>query len=123
MSAEHISDAELDRILNLDRANGNVNMLRPMEIALSRDLLTEHVRTDLERLRALPTDPDATVQERRLRLRAIQQRLDFLAWLNGQPELVEVAIYPSSELGLTEDDLADLIEDGLLPFDDDEVPE
>lgn len=117
MMPDPISDAELDAILNRNRANGSVSMLRPMEIHLTRDYLIEVTRQSLEAMQAMSRSAEETPKQKRSVDRAMQQRIDFMAWLSTQPEQVHVALYPVDIDGITDDDVMDVLDDeDLWPF-------
>lgn len=114
---EPISDAELDAILTRNRANGSVSMLRPMEVFLDRDHLIEMTRMSLDTLRAERQPDHEDPKQKRNADRAIQQRIDFAAWLGGQPQRVHIGLYPVIEDGLSDDDVQDVLDDeDLWPF-------
>lgn len=105
-----LNDDELQRILGEDNIRGTVSMIRPLELFLETKFLQNLCRESLNRLREEPppTDP----QKRRLYYRAVQQRIDFAAWLQAQrDEEIYMALYPVAEDGLDDDDLDDLLED------------
>lgn len=117
MMPDPISDAELDAILNRNRVNGSVSMLRPLEIYVPRDGLLELVRTSLLTMQAARKRDEESPTQAKAADRAVQQRIDFLAWLQGQPEQVYLAMYPVSLDGLTDDDVLDVLEDDtMFPF-------
>jgi hypothetical protein len=101
-----VSAEEILRAIGGPRdVTSNVNMLHPLEVQLPRTYLEHVMRESLATLRAGAADDPATV-------RAIQQRIDFLGWLAGQPELVEIALYPAADDGLDDlEDLEDLVDD------------
>jgi len=93
-------------------------MLHPLELFMSREQLESLTRQSLEAIRTNRPSTE-TADERLASDRAIQQRVDFLAWLTTQEEQVYMAIYPADMDGLDElDDMADQIEDpdNPLPF-------
>jgi len=121
---------EIRRIAESRRSSGFASMLWPLSVDVDRDLLEQLVRQSLERLEAgtgwaLAQDDDEAQDgagappETRL-----QQHIDFLAWLQGEPEAVAIALYPAAHDGL--DEVAELLElgpddedgweDGELPF-------
>lgn len=108
--SEYMNDDELQRILGDPSIRGTVSMIRPMEVFINTKFLQELCRESLLRLREQPAPTDD--KQRRLYQRAVQQRIDFAAWLQVQrdPEIY-MALYPVSEDGLDDDDLDDLIED------------
>lgn len=110
--SEPISDDELHRILQDASVPGTVSMLRPLELYLNRKWIQELVRESLQRLQSNRHPQDETPTQRKDAVRAIQQRVDFLSWLQRQPDdELYMALYPVSEDGLSEDDLDDLLED------------
>jgi len=116
MLPDPISDAELDAILNRNRANGSVSMLRPMEIVVSRDYLLQVTRQSLTTLQSARQPDTEDDKQRRSADRSIQQRIDFMAWLSSQPEQIQLAIYPITA-GITDDDVMDVLDDqDLWPF-------
>lgn len=117
MMPDPISDAELDAILNRNRANGSVSMLRPMEIYLTRDYLIQVTRQSLEAMQAQPRPAEETAKQKKSTDRAMQQRIDFMAWLSTQPEQVHIALYPVDLDGITDDDVMDVLDDDtIFPF-------
>lgn len=114
---EPISDAELDAILTRNRANGSVSMLRPLELLLERDHLIDMARVSLDLLRAQPHPEPSAAKQQRAANRAIQQRIDFIAWLGCQPARVAIGLYPVIEDGLSDDDVQEVLDDeDLWPF-------
>jgi hypothetical protein len=114
-----VTNEDLKKILeSRSNASGFVTMLHPLELFMSREQLESLTRESLEAIKTnRPTTE--TADERLASDRAIQQRVDFLSWLTGQPEQVYMALYPAEMDGLDElDDMADLIEDpdNPLPF-------
>lgn len=114
-----VTNADLQKLIeSRDNASGFVTMLHPLEMFMTRDLLESLTRDSLAALRHnRPTTE--TAPERIATDRAIQQRVDFLAWLTGQPEQIYMALYPAELDGL--DELEDLpeLQDGL---EDDDLP-
>lgn len=106
-----VSNEDLQRILHIRAGSGNVSMLNPLELFMDREQLltmTRQSMADIKRQRPA----DETPEQHNAVERALQQRIDFLAWLDTQPEQVYMAIYPSDIDGL--DDLDDLLD---LPTD------
>lgn len=124
MMPDPISDAELDAILNRNRINGSVSMLRPIELTFSREALLDVSRRSLATFKdQAPLPEEASPREHRARHRAIQQRIDFIEWLGAQPDQITLSLYPVEDDGLTDDDVKDVLDDpDLWPFmtDDDE---
>ncbi len=117
MMPEPISDAELDAILNRNRVNGSVSMLRPLEIYVSRDFLLDLTRASLTTMQDNRRPAEETASQTKAANRSIQQRIDFIAWLQSQPEQVYLALYPADMDGLTDDDVQDVLDDdNLFPF-------
>ena len=113
-----LTDADLDRILKARDTSGNVNMLHPLEVFLDRAYLSDVVRTSLTSFyeRDVTNETD---DQRKAVESAMQQRVDFLGWLTGQPEQVYLAVYPADDDGLDDiEDLTELLadEDGPMPF-------
>jgi len=119
---------EIRRIVESRKGSGFASMLWPLSLDIDRDLLEQLVRQSLERLQAgsgwalAPEDDEdqhGAPPETRL-----QQHIDFLAWLQREPETVAIALYPAAHDGL--DEVAELMElgpddeeeweDGELPF-------
>lgn len=113
MLPDPISDAELDAILNRNRANGSVSMLRPMEIPLQRDYLIQVTRESLEQLQSHRQPDQEDDKQKKITDRALQQRIDFMAWLSSQPEQILIALYPV-DVGITDDDVMDVLDDDDL---------
>lgn len=108
--SDNLGDDELQRILGDNNIRGTVGMIRPMEVFIDTAFLQDLCRDSLARLRREPPPTD----EKKLLLhrRAIQQRIDFAAWLQAQRAAeIYMAMYPADEDGLDDDDLEDLIED------------
>lgn len=103
-----VTNEELHSLIQSRNSSGFVNMLHPMELDVPRDALDTWTRRSLEQLR----NDEQTIKnpaERATIRRAIQQRIDFLAWLQVQEEdEIHMAIYPADMDGL--DDLEDLDE-------------
>ena len=88
-----------------------------MEVFLDRDHLIEMTRISLETLRAERQVEQETPKQKRSVDRAIQQRIDFAAWLGGQPQHVHIGLYPVIEDGLSDDDVQEVLDDeDLWPF-------
>jgi hypothetical protein len=108
---------ELQKLVESRETSGYVTMLHPLELFMARDLLEAITRESLDAIRS-KRKADETPAERLAVERAIQQRVDFLSWLVGQPEQIYMAMYPAELDGL--DDLEDLQD--LLELDDDSLP-
>jgi hypothetical protein len=108
---------ELQELVQSRETSGFVTMLHPLELFMSGDFLETITRESLEAIRS-KRKSDETPTERLAAERAIQQRVDFLSWLVGQPEQIYMAMYPAELDGL--DDLEDLQD--LLEMDDDSLP-
>jgi hypothetical protein len=113
-----VSNEELRELIQSRTSNGFVNMLHPLELDIPREVLDQWTRTSLQALRdELPRAADSARAEIE---RGIQQRVDFLAWLQTQEQdQVFMAIYPADLDGLDDlDDLDEVIENlpPDLPF-------
>ena len=113
-----VSNEELRELIQSRTSNGFVNMLHPLELDIPRDVLDQWTRTSLQALRdELSRAADSARAEIE---RGIQQRVDFLAWLQTQEQdQVFMAIYPADMDGLDDlDDLDEVIENlpPDLPF-------
>jgi hypothetical protein len=126
--SEHIHNSKRSRLLTNDdlkalvesrEGGGFVTMLNPLELFLSTELLEQLTRDSLAALRN-NRKPDETAEQKVSADRAIQQRIDFLAWLDTQRQPdIYMSLYPADMDGLDElDDLEDL--DDLQEFLDDE---
>jgi len=87
----------------------DINMLRPVELCINRDLLTSLLSASIQEIyrhrRAMPANSDAQLVEVEAILR---QQLFFRAWVRSHPaNYISVALYPVTE-GNTADDLDDL---------------
>jgi hypothetical protein len=108
-----VTNADLQRVIeSRENASGFVTMLHPLELFMTRDALEALTRESLQALRDRPTDTESPA-ERVEAQRAIQQRVDFLAWLTTQSDSVYMAMYPAEMDGLDE------LEDMLSLTDDD----
>lgn len=107
-----VTNADLQKLIeSRDNASGFVTMLHPLELFMTRDLLESLTRDSLAAIRdtrrAEENDAERTAAER-----AMQQRVDFLAWLTSQPDQIYMAIYPAELDGLDElEDLPELNDD------------
>lgn len=104
------SDDELGRIFGGGNVRGKVSMLRPMEVPISTAFLQDLCREALARHRrhSPPTDEKKRLDHQR----AIQQCIDFAAWLQSQSDAeIQMAIYPANEDGLDDEDLEELLDD------------
>jgi hypothetical protein len=113
-----VTNEELRDLIQSRTSNGFVNMLHPLELDIPRDVLDQWTRTSLQALRdELSRAADSARAEIE---RGIQQRVDFLAWLQTQEQdQVFMAIYPADMDGLDDlDDLDEVIENlpPDLPF-------
>ena len=113
-----VSNEELRELIQSRTSNGFVNMLHPLELDIPREVLDQWTRTSLQALRdELSRAADSARAEIE---RGIQQRVDFLAWLQTQEQdQVFMAIYPADLDGLDDlDDLDEVIENlpPDLPF-------
>lgn len=110
-----VTNDELRDLIQSRNSNGFVNMLHPLELYIPREVLNALTRDSLQALRT-QTLPNATDAEKAQIERGIQQRVDFISWLQGQgDEHIYMAIYPAALDGL--DDLEELEEiiDDLPP--------
>jgi hypothetical protein len=114
-----VTNADLQRLIeSRDNVSGFVTMLHPLELYIARPTLEAMTRDSLAAIRDNRLK-DETADQRVAADRAIQQRVDFLAWLSSQPDEVYMAIYPAEMDGLDElDDLQDLIDDDTPPLPD-----
>ena len=113
-----LSDADLDKIIKSRDTSGNVNMLHPLEVFLDRTYLTDVIRTSLAAMRTRDARHEGPEEASAVQA-AMQQRIDFLSWLSGQPTQVYMALYPADDDGLDDiDDLTELLSDDSkdLPF-------
>lgn len=112
-----VTNEDLKKILeSRSNASGFVTMLHPLELFMSREQLETLTRESLEAIKTNRLSTE-TADERLASDRAIQQRVDFLAWLTTQEEQVYMAIYPADMDGLDElEDMADQIENPDNPF-------
>jgi len=115
-----VTNDELAAILSGRETTGFTTMLHPLELFMARDMLEALTKQSLDAVRS-QRQSDETKEQRVAAERSIQQRIDFLAWLQGQPENIYMAIYPADMDGLDElEDLQDLLEDDNpqrdLPF-------
>jgi hypothetical protein len=112
-----VTNEDLQKLLeSRSNTSGFVTMLHPLELFMSREQLETLTRQSLEAIKTQRSTTE-TPEERLATDRAIQQRVDFLAWLTTQPEDVYMAIYPADMDGLDElDDMADLIDDTDKPL-------
>ena len=100
-----LTEADIDRIIQSKAITGKVDMLHPLDIQLDRDYLVTIVTQSLNEM---PNSPET--------LNIRQQRIDFLSWLNVQPDVVVLSVYPTGDDGL------DSLEDELdIPDDDDQT--
>jgi hypothetical protein len=115
---EKLTNKDLQRIIESRTSSGYVSMLNPLEIYMRRELLDEVTRQSMESIRD-SRKASETKTERDAAERALQQRIDFLSWLDTQPEDVYMAVYPADMDGLDDlEDLQDLLDNdtGRLPF-------
>jgi hypothetical protein len=106
-----MTNEELARVLASRDGAGFTTMLHPLELFMPRELLESLTQTSLEAVRMRPLDKETDI-ERRAAETAIQQRIDFLGWLQGQPDNIYMALYPADMDGLDElGDLEDLLGD------------
>lgn len=113
-----LSNADLQKLIESREGSGFVTMLHPLELFMTRETLDALTRQSLDAIR-LNRKPTETEEERIGVERSIQQRVDFLSWLQTQPEEIYMALYPADMDGLDDlDDLQDLLEDDdrELPF-------
>lgn len=114
-----VTNEDLKRLIESRESGGFVTMLHPLELFMSRALLIELTRESMERIRTQAPNEQAPNEQLAVQ-RALQQRVDFLGWLAGQPEQVYMALYPAEMDGL--DDLDELLDlptdenDPQLPF-------
>ena len=111
MPDKGITDSELKQLLESMRVPIHVSMLSPLDIYVNTASLRTMVRESLKHLEQSRGDPHMEVKAIEY---AIQQRIDFLAWLqnSNEPDVL-MSMYPadSPEAGdLTElfDQLGDL---------------
>lgn len=111
-----VTNEDLKKILeSRSNSSGFVTMLHPLELFMSREQLETLTRQSLEAIKTSRSNTE-TPEERLASDRAIQQRVDFLAWLTTQAEQVYMAIYPADMDGLDElEDLVDLMDDPDSP--------
>lgn len=111
-----LNDDELRRIFEHTAPSGSVSMLRPLEVFLPRTWLMELCRDSLRRMKETREPSAETALQQKAAQRALQQRIDFLAWLQRQDyDEIYMALYPVAEDGL-EDDWDDLFTDLPHPF-------
>lgn len=96
MSFKGISDSELKKLIEGMKVPIKVSMLSPLDIYVDTATLRQLVRESLHRLEHNRTGDDT---ETRAVEYAIQQRIDFLAWLHTakDPE-VFMSMYPADEV-------------------------
>lgn len=115
-----VTNEELQRILaQRDNSSGFVTMLHPIDLYIPREMLEQLTRRSLDALRS-GAEPEMTPEQARGFNAGIQQRIDFLSWLQGQDDEVYMSIYPADMDGL--DDLEDLLKDDDLNNTDDPPP-
>ena len=111
-----VSNADLKKLIDSREGSGFVTMLHPLELFMERDYLYAITRQSLDAIKA-GRKPEETDNERLGVERALQQRIDFMAWLMTQPADVYMSLYPSEMDGLDElDDLQDIVEDDNRPL-------
>lgn len=106
-----------------DSRPSEVSMMHPIELPLERDVLIDLVRANLDYIQQQRVPDAESLDQRRWVKAMVQQRVDFLAWLNRRDpqEVILLAMYPAQEV---HDLLADLPEDlGDDPFNDLPLPE
>jgi hypothetical protein len=103
-----ISNEDLKNLIQSREGTGFVTMLSPLELFMARDVLEGLVRASLDALRS-ERKPNESPDQKIGVERAIQQRVDFLSWLQVQPDQLYMAMYPADMDGL--DDLEDLLEE------------
>lgn len=121
-----LSNADVAALVESRGTARSVNMLHPMEIHVARDRVAALVRESLQLMQEGKfRSANETPEQKQAYMDAMQQRVDFLGWLQSQDELVYLAVYPADQDGLDEIELGDLADlpnaddsspDGPLPF-------
>jgi hypothetical protein len=120
------SDEEIRRLVESRKGTSLASMLEPLQMDVDRDLLERIVRDSFNAIRARPTSTGADLTGNVEPVEVgEQQYIDFLGWLQAQPQLVRIALYPAANDGL--DEIEELLEldptededgkaEGNLPF-------
>lgn len=104
-----VSNEELRQIIESRQGSGIVSMLHPLEMDIPREVLDNLTRHSLDALRRDVQRPGLDSKTRLSIDTAIQQHIDFLAYLQTQDaDALHMALYPADLDGL--DDLEDLDE-------------
>lgn len=118
-----LSDADIEALIPKKGAARSVNMLHPMEIFVERESVGALIRHSLRLMQAgVHRSDDESAEQALAYDMAMQQRVDFLAWLQSQPDLVYLAIYPADQDGLDELELEEIADSSTDDTIDPEEP-